>query len=123
MITTIFNKTAQILLQTAQKLHLTYNEVNVIAYYMIVPLSWFIMLDFIIGCWPFLSVLWTITSLAVVWWHRRDFSRWCDNIFDKSVDFLLWFRHIGWDYQKASVIICVVLPAVIYGALFISLIH
>ena len=45
MITTIFNQTALVLVKAAQKLNLTYNEVNIIVYYMIVPLTWCIMLD------------------------------------------------------------------------------
>lgn len=121
MITTIFNKTALILYRIAEKVNLTYNDVNIIVYYMLVPLSWFIMLDFILHCWPLLSVLWTSTCLSAIWWHRQDFSNWCDWAFQKSVDFLLWFRHIGWDYYKASVIICVIVPIIIYGLLIMLL--
>ena len=117
VITIIFDKTAQVLQYLAQKLNLTYNQVNIIVYYMIVPCSWLIMLDFIIGCWPLMSVLWTVTCLIVGGWHRRDFRRWCDEMFGKSVEFLLWFRHIGWNYRKASVFICVVVPILIYSLL------
>lgn len=39
MITKLFNITAKALMKLAQKLHLTYNEVNIIVYYMIVPLT------------------------------------------------------------------------------------
>ena len=123
MITNVFNKTAQALQNIAQKVNLTYNEVNIIVYYMIVPLSWFVMLDFILHCWPLLSALWTSTCLSVTWWHRYDFSRRCDDIFDKSVEFLLWFRHIGWDYYKASVIICVAIPLLVYAALITCLLY
>ena len=121
MIATIFNKTALALLKTEQKIGLTYNEVNIIVYYMIVPLTWCIMLDFILNCVPWMSVVWLAMCIAITWWHRKDFSTWCDWVFQKSVDFLLWFRRIGWDYYKASVIICVVLPIAIYGLLIILL--
>ena len=114
MITTIFNKTALLLVKTAQKVNLTYNEVNIIVYYMIVPLTWCIMLDFILNSWPWMSVVWLTLCVVVTWWHRKDFSTWCDWAFEKSVNFLLWFRRIGWNYYKASVIICVVLPIAIY---------
>ena len=117
MITNVFNKTAQALQNIAQKVNLTYNEVNIIVYYIIVPLSWFVMLDFILKCWPLLSALWAFICISFIWWHRRDFSRRCDMVFDKSVAFLLWFRCIGWDYYKASVIICVALPIIIYASL------
>ena len=114
MITTIFNKTALLLVKTAQKVNLSYNEVNIIVYYMIVPLTWCIMLDLIFSSWPWMSVVWLALCVAVIWWHRKDFSTWCDWAFEKSVNFLLWFRRIGWNYYKASVIICVVLPIAIY---------
>ena len=81
---------------------------------MIVPLTWCIMLDFILSSWPWMSVVWLALCVAVIWWHRKDFSTWCDWAFEKSVNFLLWFRRIGWNYYKASVIICVVLPIAIY---------
>ena len=114
MITKLFNITAKALMKLAQKLHLTYNEVNIIVYYMIVPLTWCIMLDLIFSSWPWMSVVWLALCVAVIWWHRKDFSTWCDWAFEKSVNFLLWFRRIGWNYYKASVIICVVLPIAIY---------
>jgi len=114
VITTIFNKTALLLVKIAQKVNLTYNEVNIIVYYMIVPLTWCIMLDLIFSSWPWMSVVWLALCVAVIWWHRKDFSTWCDWAFEKSVNFLLWFRRIGWNYYKASVIICVVLPIAIY---------
>ena len=121
MINKIFNLTADLLSKTAQRLHLTYNEVNVIVYYMIVPLTWAVMLDIIIHSWPLLTVSWVILCLFVIWWHRKDFSLWCDDVFMKSVDFLLWFRCIGWDYNTASVIICVIIPMLIYITLGILL--
>ena len=117
MITTIFNLTALALVKAAQKLNLTYNEVNIIVYYMIVPLTWCIMLDFILNSWPWMSVVWLTLCVAVIWWHRKDFSSWCDWAFQKSVNFLLWFRHIGWDYYKASVIVCIAVPIAIYSIL------
>ena len=121
MITKIFNKTAQVLHKIAQKLNLTYNEVNIIVYYMLVPLTWLVMLDFIIKIWPLLTIVWIATCLTVSLWHRKDFKTWCDNVFQKSVDFLLWFKHFGWDYNKASVIICVIVPIFIYVILTLML--
>jgi hypothetical protein len=121
VITVIFDKTAHVLQRMAQMLNLTYNQVNIIVYYMVVPCSWLIMLDFIIGCWPLTTVLWIVTCLIVWWCNRRDFSRWFDEMFRKSVDFLLWFRRIGWSYYKASVIICVAVPLLIYLGLIFCL--
>ena len=122
MIIKLFNDTANVLMKLAQKLHLTYNEVNIIVYYMLVPLTWAVMLDFIIGTWPWLTLAWVAVCLLVTWWNRKRFSHWCDWAFQKSVDFLEGFGFMGWDYCKASVIICVFFIAVIYAILILLLI-
>ena len=118
MIAEVFNRTADALNRVAKRLHITYNEINIIVYYMVVPLTWMLMLDFIIHCWPWLTAIWIAICLIVCWWHRNDFRQWCDWAFDKSADFLEQFHFLGWDYTKASVVICVVLPLLIYAALF-----
>lgn len=117
-----FNYTAKALIKLAQLLHLTYNEVNIIVYYMIVPLTWAVMLDFIIGSWPWITIAWAIVCLLLIWWNRKRFSKWCDWAFKKSVDFLESFGFMGWDYCKASVIICVFIVLIIYVVLALLLI-
>ena len=118
---TIFWLTANFLNETAKLTGLTYNEINIIVYYLLIPLSWTIMLDLIIG-FPI-----TTTLLLVAWFYifyrtRNYFSRWCDVAFRKSADFLLWFKRIGWNYEVASVIICVLVPVVVYGLLIWGLV-
>ena len=122
MIKELFNATAKALMKLAQKLHLTYNEVNIIVYYMLVPLSWAVMLDFIIVTWPWLTISWIAVCLLVTWWNRKRFSQWCDWAFQKSVEFLQGFGFVGWDYCKASVIICVFFIAIVYAILILLLI-
>ena len=123
MITRLFNFVAIKLFHLAKSLHLTYNEINIIVYYFIIPLTWCIMLDLIIKkpiCTPF----WTILCLIVYLVKKKNFSGWCDWFFMKSADFLNSFHLLGWNYEKASVIICVVVPIIIYiilGILFYSL--
>jgi len=94
--------------------HLTYNEINILVYYLVVPLTWTAIVD-----WRFLHRPYATLALLAVWavvfiCTRGRFSEWCDWAFKKSVDFLLWFQHIGWNYVVSSVIICVVLPILIY---------
>ena len=122
MISKLFNSTANALMKMARMLHLTYNEVNIIVYYMLIPLTWAVMLDFIIGIWPWLTVGWTAVCLLITWLNRKRFSQWCDKGFQKSVDFLNWFDRFGWDYYKASVIICVFIVIIIYAVLTLLLI-
>ena len=47
----------------------------------------------------------------------------CDWAFMKSVDFLLWFKKIGWNYVVSSVIICVVIPILISVELIYGLLQ
>lgn len=122
MIRRIFCWTADALIWLSDVTHLTYNEVNIIVYYMLIPLSWAVMLDFILHWWPVLTVLYVSFCLFITCFYRKHFRKLCDLAFDKSQDFLLWFRRIGWDYLKASDIICVFLPILIYAVLIYLLI-
>ena len=92
---------------------LTYNEVNIIVYYLLIPLSWAAMIDYIAGL-PFLSPMYIIAWIIFLWKDPMKFRNRCDWAFMKSVDFLLLFKRIGWNYVVSSVIICVVVPLLIY---------
>ncbi|MBQ1986802.1 MAG: hypothetical protein II235_01555 [Muribaculaceae bacterium] len=96
----------------------TYNEVNIIVYYLVIPLSWTLMLDYITRM-PFLTPLLTSAWIVFIWKDKMKFRNRCDWAFRISVDFLLWFKKIGWNYVISSVIICVVIPILVY----IELIH
>ena len=104
----------------AKVLHMTYNEINIIVYYLIIPISWFMMLDYIIGL-PIITPIWILLWIYIFWSKRKFFRQWCDAAFKLSVDFLLKFQRIGWNYWKASVIICVVVPIIIYAVLILLL--
>lgn len=106
----IFEKVAMALLHIAVKFNTTYNAVNIIVYYCLVPLLWAIIIDYkfdMVAC-----------SLAVIgFWagilcFDRHFIKDCDYWFKRSQDFLLWFKRIGWNYVVSSVIICVILPII-----------
>ena len=112
----VFGIVAASLRLMAKALHMTYNEINIIVYYLIIPLSWCIMLDYIIGL-PITTPIWILLWIYIFWSKRKFFRQWCDIAFQLSVDFLLKFQRIGWNYWKASVIICVVIPIIIYAAL------
>ena len=119
----IFWITANLLNQIAKWTGMTYNEINIIVYYLIVPLTWTVMLDLIIGVPIF-------TSLLILAWMyiiaktstKRVFQMWCDWVFKDSVDFLFWFKRIGWNYIVSSVIICVIVPVIVYGLLIWGLV-
>ena len=91
----------------------TYNEVNIIVYYLLIPLSWTAMVDYI-TMMPFLTPMYIIAWVIFLWKDQMKFRDRCDWAFDRSVDFLLLFKKIGWNYVVSSVIICVVVPVLIY---------
>ena len=119
----IFWITANLLNQIAKRTGMTYNEINIIVYYLIIPLTWTVMLDLIIG-FPIFTIL-LILAWTYIFFKTRSkgvFRIWCDRVFKDSVDFLLWFRRFGWNYIVSSVIICVVVPVIIYGLLIWGLV-
>jgi hypothetical protein len=121
MIGSIFSFVAKALTKIAKVTHLTYNEINIIVYYLIIPMSWCVMLDIIIHI-PIFTSLWSILWIYIFWTKRKFFSQWCDVVFSLSQEFLFSFKKIGWDYFKASVIICVLIPIIFYAILIMMLI-
>lgn len=120
--TVIFNIVASLLNKIAVLTHLTYNEINVIVYYLLIPLSWTIIGDFIIG-FPILTPIFIGIWVYLFIKTRHIFKMWCDWVFQDSVEFLLWFKKIGWNYIVSSVIICVIIPLLVYGTLIWLLIR
>ena len=117
----IFKFVAKALNIIAKVTHLTYNEINIIVYYLIIPMSWCVMLDIIVR-FPIFTPLWSVLWIYIFWTKRKFFSQWCDTAFSLSQEFLFSFKKIGWDYFKASVIICVLVPIIIYAILIMMLI-
>lgn len=116
MIKQTFAVVANSLLFIGKETGLTYNEVNILVYYLLIPLSWTVMFD----CWVGIPV--TSAALMCVWIGifiatRHTFREWCDRAFQNSVNFLNWFNRWGGNYVLNSVIICVLLPLLVYGVL------
>ena len=108
----------------ARKLHITYNEINVVVYYWLIPLSWILLLDYkldasidVMGCQgylPILTILLCFSWIGILIANYRFFSKWCDYVFKASQDFLCIFNRWGGNYVLNSVVICVVIPLIIY---------
>ena len=99
----------------------TYNEVNIIVYYLLIPLSWTVMIDYLTKL-PFLSPMFVLAWIVFLWKDPMKFRDRSDWAFMKSVDFLLWFKKVGWNYIVSSVIICVVIPILVYVELIYAII-
>jgi hypothetical protein len=112
MITLTFNLVARWLHQLAKLTNLTYNQINIIVYFVIIPLSWFLLLDLYFSGYFFtMGFLIFLTGFKVGCKNFREYS---DELFMKSVHFLNYFNRFGSNYYKSSVWICVLLPMLIY---------
>lgn len=120
----VFAIVAAGLLWLARKSHLTYNAINVLVYYWLVPATWTFMIDWKLDCqittpfaesfFPILTVLLCAAWIGIILATAKHFSKWCDEVFDASVDFLNYFNRWGGNYELNSVIICVAIPIIIY---------
>lgn len=109
----IFRWVANTLMKIASKTGLTYNEVNILVYYLLIPLTWTIMLDIILRI-PITTPLLLLTWVGLIIVTRGRFRQWCDKIFVLSQQFIKFFG----EYVKYSVVICVIVPITIYVILF-----
>lgn len=120
IVSNIFRKVAEVLLRGASALDITYNEINIIVYYLLIPMSWTIMLDFYLG-YPVttcaLSLIWIGIKIGT-WGMFREWSDWA---FMRSVDFLNFFNRWGGNYVLNSVVICVLIPILVYVGLVLLL--
>ena len=117
----LFYQVANGLNLIARHTGLAYNEINVLAYYLFMPLTWAVLLDIGLKL-PLATPILIIAWLSIWITKKKHFESWCDKVFDKSVQFLLFFKRIGWVYELSSVIICVVLPLLMYVALIVNII-
>jgi len=108
----IFQLVVNILSVIGDLTGLSYNEVNIVLYYIVIPFSWTILLDkiFKIHYFKLSYGLIVLTLLLFI----KDFSIFSDWLFDKSAAFLMFLG----DYVIMSVIVCVVLVIIIYLVLF-----
>jgi hypothetical protein len=93
----------------------TYNEINIIAYYLVLPFIYVALMDRIFKK-HFLKIAYAAIWVALIIFIP-DFRVFSDVLFHRSVDFLLLFGHVGLNYVAASVVICVILP----GMAFVTL--
>ncbi|MFC5049058.1 hypothetical protein ACFPK9_15880 [Rubritalea spongiae] len=111
----VFQAVYEILKSLSDLTGFSYNEINIIAYYIIAPLVYISLIDKILGK-HILKIIFLVlvgTSLVFI----PDFRVFSDWLFDRSVDFLLWFEVIGWNYTVSSVFICVLFPGILLIAL------
>ncbi len=99
----------------------SYREINIIVFFILIPLLIFIIIDKILAKNYFKIGFFIITITTIV--LIDDFKIFSSQLFDKSVDFLNWFQIIGLNYTQASVIICVFSPLLILFILMYTMIQ
>lgn len=112
----IFEIVRDILLWIGQLTGLSYNEINIIVYYIVIPYTFLHLLDRIFRS-QYLRVGFSVVVLMGLL-MISDFKVFSDKLFKWSVQFLNWFEIIGLNYFQASVVICVFVPVLVYGVLF-----
>jgi hypothetical protein len=113
---TVFHIVYSILMAISEITGFTYNEVNVIAYYIVLPFAYVILADKILKI-HVLKILY-VGAIAAALFFIKDFSEFSDWLFQASVDFLLSFEIFGWSYVVSSVFICVIFPAIVFSGMF-----
>ena len=101
--------------------HFSYNAVNIVVYYIVIPFIYFIIIYRILGAYYFTISYFIIIAISI--FLIKDFELFSDWLFTKSANFLGSFSVIGWSYTVASVIICVFIPLfVLLVLLYIAII-
>jgi hypothetical protein len=119
MIRTIFELVANALYSGARILGITYNELNIIVYIILIPLVWTYMID---KAYKFHRIkLSYLLFLLLILGLGGTFETNCDRLFTICQRFLCLFYPIGINYTSASVIFCVIAPILIHIALIKSL--
>ncbi|WP_298895063.1 hypothetical protein [uncultured Psychroserpens sp.] len=108
----IFDLTYKLLMFLSRITGFSYKEINIIIWFIVIPLSWAFLIDKIRGKHFFKIGFIAIIILALLF--IKDFSEFSNMAFDASAEFLRGFDSIGSNYTTTSVVICVLAPLIIY---------
>jgi hypothetical protein len=111
----IFRIVVKSLNEIASKTGLSYNQINILVYYFLIPFSWLCLFDIILNT-DYLKIVFVIFVIGF-WAGCINFKLYCDRLFNKSVVFLNYFNRFGSNYIASSVWLCVALPIMIYAIL------
>ena len=112
----IFYNVANELNAFARLFKITYNEINILVFYFLIPFTWLALMDIIFE-FHYLKIAFGIACICF-FMVIRSFRSFSDGLFRKSVMFLNYFNRFGSNYIVSSVWICIFIPALIYGGLF-----
>jgi hypothetical protein len=108
----IFSAVENFLANIASITGLKYEEVNIILYFFILPITFIILIDAVYRN-HYVKVGYVLFLILFAW--IAEFSQnFFDRAYNLSVKLLNSFGFIGMNYTPASVVICVFLPLFIY---------
>ena len=108
----LFNLTYEILMFLSKTTGFSYKEINIIVWFILIPLSWAFLIDKIYK-FNYIKTT-TLVIISVMLLLLNDFTEFSNWLFDVSANFLRGFDSIDGNYTASSVIICVFIPIVIY---------
>ena len=112
MIKETFSAVAYGLIKMANFLGISYNEANILVYFVVIPMIWAWMIDKAYRT-HVVKASYAILVMTMVL-ISGDVSKLCDTLFMVCVYFLYLFKPIGIGYMTSSVIFCVVLPVIFH---------
>ena len=115
LINVLFVQTAKALLFTGKAFHLSYNAVNIIVWYILLPLLWAAILDYKLHQILF-APTWLLLCIGCIIIQRKRFNKFCDTLFRLSQIFIFSFG----DYYLWSVLICLLVPVIITTVLLVA---
>ena len=113
----IFLIVAKSLYRIAELTKLSYNQINILVYFFVVPFIYLAILDHHFD-FNYLKAAAVFTFLGF-FIGCRDFANYSDWLFDQSVKFLQFFKRYGMSYESASIWFCVVLPGLFFVLLIL----
>ena len=114
-----FQIVAGALSNMARIAHISYNEANIVVYFVVIPFIWAHMID---RAYKFHYIKLGYAALcAGVFIGCENYSAFCDHLFSICSRFLCLFYPVGIDYVTASVIFCVMVPVAMHFALLKTL--
>jgi len=88
----------------------TYEIINIIVYFVIIPASWVYLVSRKTSKWINL-----ISAAAIVWFISLPIEETCNYTFQKSVDFVNWTAEVfGSNYIDMCVYLCIAFPVLVY---------
>ena len=108
----LFEITYEILMFLSRTTGFSYKEINIIVWFILIPLSWAFLIDKIYK-FNYIKIL-SIIVISITLLFINDFTVFSNWLFNISANFLRSFDSLGSNYTASSVIICVFIPIVIY---------